>query len=348
MSVAGLLTMERPATRTVARIGYRADIDGLRAVAVLAVVFTHAGVIGFSGGFVGVDIFFVISGYLITRNLEHASPAGWRGLRVFYGRRMRRTLPALYLVAVVTIAAASVLLLPGEFDALARSLLAALLVVPNILFLSQAGYFDHAALAKPLLHTWSLGVEEQAHPAAGWGLLGGAVGDLGEGFGRRDPDAYGDAGPLQHGRAQLTGVRLEAIFESGQAQERLVDAVDLKLGRKPCEGLHHAGAEIAIQGVVARSDDHALLKKFHLLEVPGVAHDDAEGLGLVRARDHAPVVVRQHHHRLADQRRLKQPLAGRVEVVAVHQGDRRDHASQHTDRVGDHAPHMEVDIFGDY
>ena len=160
MSVLDIVPARARATPA-AKAGYRADIDGLRAVAVLAVVFSHAGLPGCGGGFVGVDVFFVISGYLITRNLESAPPAGLRGLLAFYGRRMRRILPALYLVTFASLIAAWVLLLPGEFDAFARSLAATLLFVPNILFLNQAGYFDHAAIGKPLLHTWSLGVEEQ-------------------------------------------------------------------------------------------------------------------------------------------------------------------------------------------
>ncbi len=148
-------------SKQTARTGYRPDIDGLRAVAVLAVVATHAGTAGCSGGFVGVDVFFVISGYLITRNLERQTPASLRGLAEFYGRRMRRTLPALYVVAAITLAAGLVVLLPGELDDLARGLIGTLLFVPNVLYLNQAGYFDHAAASKVLLHTWSLGVEEQ-------------------------------------------------------------------------------------------------------------------------------------------------------------------------------------------
>ena len=140
---------------------YRPDIDGLRAVAVVAVILTHVGMPGFAGGFVGVDVFFVISGYLIYRDLIRRLAEGRLSLVGFYGRRMRRTLPALYLVCAVTLAGAALLMMPGDFDELARSMIAAVCLVPNIFYLAQTGYFDGAATGKPLLHTWSLGVEEQ-------------------------------------------------------------------------------------------------------------------------------------------------------------------------------------------
>ena len=140
---------------------HRPDIDGLRAVAVLAVILTHAGVAGFAGGFVGVDVFFVISGFLIYRDLVTRLREGRLSLLGFYGRRMRRTLPALYLVCAATLAAATFVMMPGDLDEMARGMIGAVLLVPNIVFLTQAGYFDAAATAKPLLHTWSLGVEEQ-------------------------------------------------------------------------------------------------------------------------------------------------------------------------------------------
>ena len=150
-----------PAPDAIKPRAYRPDIDGLRAVAVVAVILTHAGVAGFTGGFVGVDIFFVISGYLIYRDLIRRLAEGRLSLFGFYGRRMRRTFPAFYLVCAVTLAGAALLLMPGDLDELARSMIAAVCLVPNIFYLTQVGYFDGAAMSKPLLHTWSLGVEEQ-------------------------------------------------------------------------------------------------------------------------------------------------------------------------------------------
>ena len=143
------------------RARYRADIDGLRALAVAAVILTHAGVGGFRGGFVGVDVFFVISGYLIHRDLLRRLAEGRLSFAGFYGRRLRRTLPALFVTCAATLVAATLVLMPGDLDEMARSLVGAVLLVPNIVFLTQTGYFDQAAAAKPLLHTWSLGVEEQ-------------------------------------------------------------------------------------------------------------------------------------------------------------------------------------------
>ena len=140
---------------------YRPELDGLRAIAVLAVVLTHLQTPGFGGGFLGVDVFFVISGFLIYGDLSARLRRGTFSTLAFYGRRLRRTLPALYLVLACSLAAALVLLWPGDLVAMARGLVATLLLVPNILFLTRGGYFDPSAAMNPLLHTWSLGVEEQ-------------------------------------------------------------------------------------------------------------------------------------------------------------------------------------------
>lgn len=140
---------------------YRREIDGLRALAVAPVIFFHAGLPFFSGGFVGVDIFFVISGYLITSILLAEKDAGTFSLRGFYERRARRILPALFVVMVVCAPAAYQLLLPSDLEAFARSVLATSLFSSNFLFWSESGYFDSSAELKPLLHTWSLAVEEQ-------------------------------------------------------------------------------------------------------------------------------------------------------------------------------------------
>jgi len=140
--------------------GYRPDIDGLRALAVLPVVLYHAG-LGFPGGFVGVDVFFVISGYLITSLISKAMQEGRFSILSFYERRARRILPALLAVLVASTAAAFLLFMPPDFAMFGRSAVATALFVSNMHFASEAGYFDAASSVKPLLHTWSLAVEEQ-------------------------------------------------------------------------------------------------------------------------------------------------------------------------------------------
>ena len=138
--------------------GYRPDVDGLRAVAVLAVVLFHAGFAGFGGGFVGVDVFFVISGFLITRLIVDDPNFS---LLAFYQRRARRILPALAVVVFATSVAAYIFFLPEEFLAFSKSVVATTLFSSNILFWYETGYFDAPGDLKPLLHTWSLAVEEQ-------------------------------------------------------------------------------------------------------------------------------------------------------------------------------------------
>jgi peptidoglycan/LPS O-acetylase OafA/YrhL len=140
---------------------YRPDIDILRAIAVLSVLCFHWDIPPFLGGFVGVDVFFVISGFLITQLIFHEIQAGKFSFARFYERRIRRILPALYAVIAVTGFAAWYLLLPPQFIDFARSIIAVTLFSSNILFWQEAGYFDAPALTKPLLHTWSLSVEEQ-------------------------------------------------------------------------------------------------------------------------------------------------------------------------------------------
>ncbi len=145
---------------------YRPDIDGLRALAVVAVILCHVEAAGFAGGFLGVDVFFVISGYLIHRDLVGRLAARRLSVLSFYGRRLRRTLPALYVAAALSAGASVFVLLPSDLETLAGSLLSVLASVPNLFFLSQVGYFDADAATKPLLHTWSLGVEEQFYLVA--------------------------------------------------------------------------------------------------------------------------------------------------------------------------------------
>ena len=140
---------------------YRRDIDGLRAVAVIAVVLFHFGVPGFSGGFVGVDVFFVISGYLITSIIWRQREAGRFSFVEFWARRARRILPALFVLLMAVLVAGWFLMAPKDYEELGRSVRYQVMFASNLLFMRQEGYFDAASDLKPLLHTWSLAVEEQ-------------------------------------------------------------------------------------------------------------------------------------------------------------------------------------------
>jgi peptidoglycan/LPS O-acetylase OafA/YrhL len=140
---------------------YRADIDGLRAVAVLSIVLFHLGVDAFGGGYVGVDIFFVISGFLITSIIVRELADGSFTIARFYERRVRRILPALIVVLVATLLVGLVMLRPAQLGELAKSAIATSFFSSNFYFHSLSGYFDGPSEAKPLLHTWSLAVEEQ-------------------------------------------------------------------------------------------------------------------------------------------------------------------------------------------
>lgn len=140
---------------------YRPEVDGLRAIAVVPVVLFHAGLSAFSGGFVGVDVFFVISGFLITTILLSEHEQGKFSIVNFYERRARRILPALFLVMLCCLPFAWYWLLPNDLASFSESLIAVSLFGSNILFWQETGYFDTASELKPLLHTWSLAVEEQ-------------------------------------------------------------------------------------------------------------------------------------------------------------------------------------------
>ena len=150
---------------------YRADIDGLRAVAVLLVILFHFGVPGFSGGFIGVDVFFVLSGYLIGSIVFSQLQDDKFSFSQFYFRRIRRLFPVYVVVIFSTFVLAWWVLLPGVFREFGQSLLASSVYLSNVLFFREAGYFDASAELKPLLHTWSLSVEEQFYlifPALAW------------------------------------------------------------------------------------------------------------------------------------------------------------------------------------
>lgn len=144
---------------------YRADIDGLRAIAILPVVLFHAGVPGLGGGFVGVDVFFVISGYLMCSLIADEIARGKFSLLGFYERRIRRIFPALFAMMLTCAVVAWFAFMPQELLYFARSMSAASLVTSNIQLAKEAGYFDIGAQMKPLLHTWSLAVEEQFYIA---------------------------------------------------------------------------------------------------------------------------------------------------------------------------------------
>jgi len=143
-------------------IGYRPDIDGLRAVAIIPIILFHAGYEWIAGGFVGVDIFFVISGYLISSIIQDEILHHKFSFLTFYERRIRRIVPALLVVILATAYVGYFILLPDELTGLAKSSLAAIVFVPNIYFwLTSSTYFGLDIVTTPLLHTWSLGIEEQ-------------------------------------------------------------------------------------------------------------------------------------------------------------------------------------------
>ncbi len=140
---------------------YRTEVDGLRAIAILPVVFFHAGFKAFEGGFVGVDVFFVVSGYLITTIILFDMENNAFSIVTFYERRARRILPALFFVMLCCLPFAWVWLLPSHFKDFTQSLVAVAAFSSNILFWQESGYFGVASELKPLLHTWSLAIEEQ-------------------------------------------------------------------------------------------------------------------------------------------------------------------------------------------
>ncbi len=147
--------------------GYRPDIDGLRCVAVVLVLLFHLNLPFMEGGFIGVDVFFVISGYLITGNILRAGDNFRWG--DFLARRIRRLMPAMWATVAVTVLASAWVMQADAAREASRSALAAVFSVSNVFFWMQSGYWDTGAALKPLLHTWSLGVEEQFYLV--WPLL---------------------------------------------------------------------------------------------------------------------------------------------------------------------------------
>lgn len=152
---------EKNGDSAVSSLSYRPEIDGLRALAVVPVILFHAGFHVFSGGFIGVDVFFVISGYLITGILLADCSKGQFSIARFYERRARRILPALFCVIVACLPFAWFSMLPEELARFGKSILAVIGFASNITFWLEEGYFSSGSELKPLLHTWSLAVEEQ-------------------------------------------------------------------------------------------------------------------------------------------------------------------------------------------
>jgi peptidoglycan/LPS O-acetylase OafA/YrhL len=148
---------------------YRPDIDGLRAIAVLAVVLFHGFPQTFRGGFIGVDVFFVLSGYLISRIIFEQLNQGTFNFFDFYARRIKRIFPALLLVLVAAYIAGWYTLLADEYGQLGQHIAAGAAFISNFVLWGEAGYFDNSAHTKPLLHLWSLGIEEQFYIV--WPLL---------------------------------------------------------------------------------------------------------------------------------------------------------------------------------
>ena len=140
---------------------YRPEIDGLRALAVISVLLFHVGIDSFRGGYVGVDVFFVISGFLITNIILTDVEKGTFKLYNFYQRRIRRIAPALIFVVIISIPFSWYILLPNDFKDFSQSLVAVSTFTSNILFWREVDYFETQAELKPLLHTWSLAIEEQ-------------------------------------------------------------------------------------------------------------------------------------------------------------------------------------------
>ncbi len=143
------------------RLTYRSAINGLRAIAVISVILFHSGLGLVPGGYVGVDIFFVISGYLITGIIYQEMQSESFSYKRFYERRIRRILPALLLVMIASIPFSWLILLPGDMKEFYKSIVFTTIFSPNIFFYRQSGYFDTQIEFKPLVHTWSLGIEEQ-------------------------------------------------------------------------------------------------------------------------------------------------------------------------------------------
>ena len=148
-------------SQTNSAIEYRPEVDGLRAVAIVPVLLFHAGLSAFAGGFFGVDVFFVISGYLITAQLASSDKSGFALLGNFYHRRIRRLFPAIAIVSAVTAVFAYLIMTPSQLRPLFSSFTSTQVFLQNFYLWQNSGYWDQSLETSPLMHTWSLAVEEQ-------------------------------------------------------------------------------------------------------------------------------------------------------------------------------------------
>lgn len=238
-------------------MNYRSDIDGLRAIAVLSVVLGHAGLPWLAGGYAGVDVFFVISGFLITRILIDDLASGRFSLGRFYERRARRILPALVVMVLATVPFALTLMLPLQFREYAESVTGVALFLSNVVFFLQSGYFESEAAMKPLLHTWSLAVEEQfylLHPLLLW-----AVWRVGRRF-------------LPLVLALIAATSLAAA-EAGS--RFMPEAAFFLLPFRGWELIAGALATLAVASGRLRANDRLALPGLALILVPMVAYDDS-------------------------------------------------------------------------
>ncbi len=215
---------------------YRPDVDGLRSLAILPILLFHAGVTLFSGGYIGVDIFFVISGFLITTIIRDDLAAGRFSIVTFYERRARRILPALFFTLALTTLAAVILFLPAQLIDYAKSLFGTATFTANFYFWKNSGYFEASAHLRPLLHTLVAG-------GRGAVLSGGAGGDLGR-LALRAPGRDGGASD-RAGRL----LRAVGLHDRAGADRQLLPAAHPRVGSccwarwwRSCPPAWHCGA----------------------------------------------------------------------------------------------------------
>lgn len=284
-----------------AQSSYRPEIDGVRAIAVLSVMLFHAGVPGLAGGFLGVDVFFVISGFLITGQIVTSAERGAFSFADFYMRRIRRIIPALAVASLLTLPLAVWLMLPDDLENYGQSLVATGVSANNILLYLTSDYFSLETLYKPLVHTWSLGVEEQYY------LIVPILMALSIRFGRRRAAfavliaaslasfatalVLGSLDPGLHPKASAANFYLlpSRFWELGigglamMLQPRLLTAA----GARGRQGLAALGLGMTLAAVVLIGEDPGLPGWLTLLPTLGTAlvlvFADATGVGVLLA-----------------------------------------------------------------